>query len=672
VNWKNHVLAALAVVFCIGNAGLVWAQTTNATPAAKAAPSAHDFSVLVNRSFTISPNGKKLAYLSGEGAAAKVYVIDLETGAATEVPAGTDEVTPRYVDWANDEFIIIPLAYSYRPEYSASGNGMFFRMGRILAYSTVTGSAKILMPNDRLEYNSSLSIEFMNFSGSEVILGGMKPILGPGVIYSQIDDDPYRNLRYALFTTDLKTGRGRELDRGSSFTDSWVFDAVGNVRMRKDIDYRNRVASFWIKDGRNWRKLVEFNDVTDTPYQIEGLLDNNTALVLDYDGNKSVAKKLNLTTGALSIAYSDETKSIVSVGRDPFTDAPIALYYEGLTPQIRWLDPELARLQNALNRAFPNKYVSLTSWSRDKKKIVVGVESGSNQYQNYLFDTSTMRAVLLTDLEPSFEGFTFPTKELLKFNARDGLEIPVFVTKPNGESGRRLPTIIMPHGGPEGQDDAGFDYIAQFLATRGYLVIQPQFRGSTGNGKDFAKAGYGEWGGKMQNDVSDSLKWAIDQGWADSSRVCIVGASYGGYAALAGATMTPELYACAISFAGVSDLAAMQISSEQRQGRNSGSVSYWREHMGLTRFDTEKIHAISPAYLAANVRAPILLMHGKDDTTVLIEQSRMMANALRTAGKTYQFIELDGEDHYLSKQETREKFLTEMENFLAPILRPEQ
>ncbi|KAF0184731.1 MAG: hypothetical protein FD163_1428 [Hyphomonadaceae bacterium] len=676
VNWKNHILAALSVVFCIGNAGFVSAQPQIApaatTTATKAPPSAHDFSVRTNRSFTISPNGKKLAYLSGEGSTAKVFVIDIETAATDQVPAGSSEVTPKYVEWANDEFILITLQFSVRFGDAAERNKSVYGIERIMAYSTITKTAKVLMPHTDLEFNTGLSIEYSNFGGSDIVMGGFIPVLARDDVDSRLKGDDSRNWRAVLYTTDLRSGRGRELDRGTYKTEAWVFDAAGNVRMRKDIDYLTRIASFWIKDGRNWRKLLEYTDVTNTPFEIEGLLDNNTALVLDYDGNKRVAKKLNLTTGALTPAYSDETKSISGVATDPFTNVPIALFYEGLTPQRRWLDPDLARLQNALNRAFPNKHVYLTSWSRDKKQIVVGVESGSHQYQNYLFDTTSMQAQLLTELEPSFEGFAFPTKELLKFNARDGLEIPVFVTKPIGEGTRRLPTIVMPHGGPESSDDAGFDYVAQFLATRGYLVIQPQFRGSTGNGIDFSNAGYGEWGGKMQNDVSDSLKWAIEQGWADSSRVCIVGASYGGYAALAGATMTPELYACAISFAGVSDLALMQISRENRSGKSSGSVSYWREHMGLTRFETAKIHAISPAHLAQNVRAPILLMHGRDDTVVLINQSQVMANALRRAGKTFEFIELDGEDHHLSKQETRERYLVEMERFLAPILRPGQ
>ena len=469
----------VSVFFCIAAMGFgqfAIGQTTQSQPTAKnaahqTAPSAHDFAVRPNRSFSISPNGKKLAYLSGEWATAKVYVIDLETDATLEVSAGAADITPRYVTWANDEFILVTLQFPLRLGNGSSRNNPVYGMERIKAYSTIARTSKVLMPHPHLELNTGLSVEYSDFGGTSIVMGGMIPVQGRGGRGTRLGEDESKNWRAVLYTTDLRTGRGNELDRGTYMTESWVFDASGNVRMRKDVDYALKIASFWIKDGRNWRKLLEYTDVTNTPFQIDGLLDDNTALVLDYDGNKRVAKKLNLTTGALTPAYSDDTRSISAVRADPFTKVPIALFYEGLTLQIRWLDPELARLQDTLNRAFPNKHVYLASWSRDKKRIIVGVESASHQYQSYLFDTTSMEAQLLSELEPSFEGFVFPAKELLKFNARDGLEIPVFVTKPTNAGTRRMPTIIMPHGGPESQDDAGFDYIAQFLATRGYLVI---------------------------------------------------------------------------------------------------------------------------------------------------------------------------------------------------------
>jgi dipeptidyl aminopeptidase/acylaminoacyl peptidase len=226
--------------------------------------------------------------------------------------------------------------------------------------------------------------------------------------------------------------------------------------------------------------------------------------------------------------------------------------------------------------------------------------------------------------------------------------------------------VVLPHGGPESRDARAFDWLAQFLASRGYAVLQPQFRGSTGYGEAHRKAGYRQWGRLMQDDVSDGVKALIEQGIADPKRICIVGASYGGYAALAGAAFTPELYACAVSINGVSNLPAMLSFEETYSGKDSDSVSYWKDHIG-SRTSPEVISR-SPSRAAANVRAPVLLLHGVNDSVVPITQSREMATALKSLAKPYTLIELPGEDHWLSRSDSRTRVLTEMEAFLATHL----
>jgi dipeptidyl aminopeptidase/acylaminoacyl peptidase len=271
---------------------------------------------------------------------------------------------------------------------------------------------------------------------------------------------------------------------------------------------------------------------------------------------------------------------------------------------------------------------------------------------------------------PSLEGIAMGQIRATTFKSRDGVDIPVYVTTPPGHNdAKNAPTIIFPHGGPASRDEPGFDYWAQFMASRGYVVIQPQFRGSTGFGDAFAEAGVRQWGKRMQDDVSDAVAWAVKEGISNASRICIVGASYGGYAALAGATMTPELYKCAVSVAGVSDLP--QVMREERAdagGRRSATVNYWANHIGSD--DRAAMEAASPRRLASAVRAPILLIHGKDDTVVKFEQSRVMANALRTANKPFKLVELAGEDHWLSRGSTRLQMLREIDAFLAENLGP--
>ncbi|MEL6830197.1 MAG: S9 family peptidase, partial [Pseudomonadota bacterium] len=254
-----------------------------------------------------------------------------------------------------------------------------------------------------------------------------------------------------------------------------------------------------------------------------------------------------------------------------------------------------------------------------------------------------------------------------QYPASDGLSIPAIVTAPAGQDFadlRDAPAIILPHGGPATYDRFDFDWMAQFFASRGYLVLQPNFRGSTGFGRDFLDAGIGEWGGKMLSDIDDGVKALIKAGLIDPDRICIIGASYGGYAALAGATFTPDRYTCAIAIAPVSDLRKM-LSRERRENqRGHWVIDYWKELMANGAVTPQQLDAISPAKHAENVRAPILLLHGDDDTVVDIEQSLVMERALKRANKQVEFVRLKGEDHWLSVAETRMQTLQAMDAFL--------
>lgn len=227
--------------------------------------------------------------------------------------------------------------------------------------------------------------------------------------------------------------------------------------------------------------------------------------------------------------------------------------------------------------------------------------------------------------------------------------------------------VVLPHGGPEASDTPYFDWLAQFLAMRGYAVLQPEFRGSTGFGVAFRRAGRGQWGGLMQDDVTDGVKAMIRQGVADPHRICIVGGSYGGYAALAGAAFTPKLYACVVSINGVSDLPAMLGYEKGQHGTESDAVAYWEGDIG-SQFDSKVIDH-SPVNSAADVEAPVLLLHAINDTVVPIAQSEEMAKALAALGKPVTFIKLDGEDHWLSNAPTRLEVLEDTDHFLRQHLK---
>ena len=245
------------------------------------------------------------------------------------------------------------------------------------------------------------------------------------------------------------------------------------------------------------------------------------------------------------------------------------------------------------------------------------------------------------------------------------MRVPAYLTLPPRREARNLPLIVLVHGGPASRDTLNFDYWAAFLASRGYAVFQPNFRGSDGYGAAWERAGWRQWGGLMQTDVEDGIGPLARAGIIDASRVCIVGASYGGYAALAGVTLTPDLYRCAASFAGLSDLPEFLRQRAAQTGAESITADYWRLSIGDRAEDREALRGVSPAYLAERVRAPILLIHGTDDSIVPIDQSRRMLRALNQAGKNVRFVELRGDDHHLSDAETRIQMLRELEAFLT-------
>jgi dipeptidyl aminopeptidase/acylaminoacyl peptidase len=252
----------------------------------------------------------------------------------------------------------------------------------------------------------------------------------------------------------------------------------------------------------------------------------------------------------------------------------------------------------------------------------------------------------------------------IDYKAADGRVLHAYLTLPPGkESAKNLPLIVMPHGGPHARDYPGFDWFSQALASRGYVVLQPQFRGSDGFGQDLLTAGFGEFGKKMQTDLSDGARALAAQGLVDPKRVCIVGASYGGYAALAGATIDTGVYRCAVSIAGLSDL-RQQLRWWLNHQTSDRSDRFWNRFLGIEDYDDPKLNDISPIKHVAKVTIPLLLIHGKDDTVVPYAQSDDMADELKDAKKPYEFVTLKHEDHWLSKSETRLQMLEATVKFL--------
>jgi dipeptidyl aminopeptidase/acylaminoacyl peptidase len=304
--------------------------------------------------------------------------------------------------------------------------------------------------------------------------------------------------------------------------------------------------------------------------------------------------------------------------------------------------------------------VRLVSVCDDLRKLVLLVDSPTEGAAYALADLDAKTTTWIGAVYPGLKDDDISPVTPLSFPAADGLALTGYLTLPRGRPAKGLPLVVLPHGGPAARDEPGFDWWPQALASRGYAVLQVNFRGSDGFGQAFLEAGKGEFGRKMQTDLSDGVRFLASQGTVDPARVCIVGASYGGYAALAGATLQTGVYRCAASVAGLSDLKRFASWARSRTSEPNAVERGLTQAMG----PEAQMGAISPATLAARVSIPILLVHGRDDTVVPFEQSQIMADALRRAGKAVQLVPLKAEDHWLSRGETRLEMLKAVTDFL--------
>jgi dipeptidyl aminopeptidase/acylaminoacyl peptidase len=473
-----------------------------------------------------------------------------------------------------------------------------------------------------------------------------------------------------LYAVNAKNDSRRELDNGTQSTRDWVVDDKGEPVFR--VEYTDKNDYFAILRRSEGRWVTVSKETTEIPELDLHGLDAAGELIIGVrrrDVGRRGLYVMSGETGAVERPlYVHDSLDVSDVRIDPYTNRVVGAGVVGESPV--WFDTDLAKHQAALDDVFPGESPRIVSWSEDRSRFIVSTDRADHVPAFYFYDAKRSTADQIASSNMALDRAKLAPRTAYHYKARDGVEIPGYLTRPLGASGP-TPLVVLPHGGPAARDVDGYDWLAHFLASRGYAVLQPNFRGSSGYGEAWEEAGHGEWGiGVMQHDLTDGVAALVSAGIADPKRVCIVGASYGGYAALAGAVFTPELYRCAAAIAGVADLRGMLTFSRGRAGASSPTVAYWRLAMGVddTGPATERLKAASPAEHAESAKAPVLLIHGRDDTVVPIEQSRIMERALRSAGKDVQLVELEGEDHWLSRASTRLETLRTLDSFLAKHL----
>ncbi|MGC6330325.1 alpha/beta hydrolase family protein [Rhizorhabdus sp. FW153] len=594
---------------------------------------------------SISPSGTGIAIAGRVGDERKLVVL----GAQREVLAAAplNDTKLRDIRWAGEDMVmaITSAAEDLDPEYTVAKTEIF---GAIIV------STEGKPPQLVFGRNPAIIHAIFGQRGIRRIGGDWLGYFGGIELKSSLNRGRFTfdHGRPALFAVDLKSNSPRRIARAASADHraDWLIDDKGEVAATLDIGHINRrwtivnATGEAVATGTNPTgdvRLISFNrDGSGVIYASESEADGNTHWY-----------EAPLSGGMIREVFAD-----VSIDRsfvDPTNGRMLGYMANGPEAKPVLFDPAQQEIVAKVYRAFPGVKVRIVEWTPSFSHFLVETSGNGDSGTWYVVDVAQRRAELAGENYPLIRPEAVGAISSVAYRASDGLALDGILTLPPGREAKNLPVVMLPHGGPHARDDAVFDWQAQAFASRGYAVFQPNFRGSTNRDDAFRRAGYGQWGRKMQTDISDGLAELARRGIVDPKRACIVGGSYGGYAALAGVTLQKGLYRCAVAVAPVSDLADMYWTDYRESGRNPMLMSQLKESLG----DPSGFAAVSPRRHARDADAPILLIHGKDDVVVPFSQSSAMADALKAAAKPYELVTLPSEDHWLSRATTRKQML---------------
>lgn len=592
----------------------------------------------------LSPDGKRVALLKDLDGKRAIFDVDLETNDIKGM--GLGDIKVRHLFWGDNTRIVL-IATQTANLAAFYGDKNEFATGQIL--DVQKGKAFALYKNIENFY--------------PIVMGDYHRITtknGPRVTASnvKIAVDGFR----ALYSFNLDTGSGLKMDEEPYHIENWVVRPDGEILARSEYDRDSKAWTLRYRKDKKWRAIYTEKALIERPSLVGRGRDNESVLVYIASGEKAgnyyevspegvFGEPLDMEGMNVSPYFHPETRKLVGfVDHDP----------DGI--KYKFYDPAMTKLAGQVQKSLPDyKVISIASTADDPRKLILYGEGPGDPGSYYFIDYETKSFKIIGETRPLVPSEWVAEKRQITYKAADGLEIPGYLTLPPGREAKNLPLIVLPHGGPQARDDISYDWMSQAITSRGYAVFQPNFRGSDGYGTAFVEAGHGEFGRKMQTDLSDGVRYLAAQGLIDPKRVCIAGASYGGYAALAGATVDRGVYRCASAIAGVSSLKAMVRFEQNEAGfdKNASSVLYWKRFMG----DEAGWDAVSPDLLADKVTIPIQLIHGKDDTVVPIEQSYRMRDALQKHKKPVEFVMLKSEDHWLSREHTRVQTIEAMMSF---------
>jgi dipeptidyl aminopeptidase/acylaminoacyl peptidase len=610
---------------------------------------------------TISPDGKTIAALAPVGPHQNLVLLD----AATKKPTPLTNFSDRdivSVSWVNSRRLMVRTGSIGVRDFDFRGGGLFAididgSDGRMLSEG---GSDERAVPGTRVTPHA---------------LSVIRPLPGEG------DDIIAQDVVYAaegakvgeLFRVNTRTGRRTSISFGkpdSGNSERWIVDRNGVARVLV-VSAEGRLRTHY-RAGPDapWQKLDEFSQLEQrwTPLAVAD--DDKTLLVADRRTRDKAAivsyDPATHTFGAVLAEHPQVDLNNLILSTD---GSPVGVRFEADRHGVAWFDEGLARLQAIVDKGLPNT-INVLNWSRDRERVVVYAYSDVLPGSFYLLDTRAGKMEWLVDVAPQIRPRDMSAMRPVHYAARDGLDIPAYLTLPKDGPEKNLPMVVVVHGGPwvAGQTWR-FSSEAQFLASRGYAVLQPNFRGTTRYGWKHFSSSFGQWGLAMQDDITDGVKWAIEQGIADPGRVCIYGASYGGYATMMGLAKDPDLYRCGVNYAGVTDI-DLYLNATWTDYSQSDYLRYTAQvYVGDSKRDAERIKATSPVEQAHRIKVPVLMAYGASDRRVPIEHGQYMRAAMEKNGLKPVWITADGEGHGFNDMKNLRIFYDAMSEFLEQNLK---
>ena len=558
----------------------------------------------------LSPDGTRIAAVSSAKGSDLIFVIDPEAPEKVLRRITIGKTSLEELSWAGKDRVILKLSSD------AAFLGLLNQTVLLVVVDINTGSVRQLTEKDK------------TFLASEVLF------VAPDGKYALIAGRKAGDRGMSVKNFNLATGESTMVQPPISDVWSWFVDGQGIVRgglahgdYRWTIYYRTKAAEPLTKFTNKFDDRHE--DIFESVYFSP--IGGESVVVSNHVTGRFAAYRLNLeTVEPGTLIFENPQGDIESIVRDGATGKVVGIRYHDERWRTHWIDPQLARAQAKIDGALKGSENRIVDYSRDRGRMLVRSARPDDPGVYFLFDRQKGELKTIFAQIPAIPETSLSPTRFVRYQARDGLMIPAFLTLPKDRPGKNLPLVVMPHGGPFARDTWEYDPMVQLLANRGYAVLQPQFRGTTGFGRDFVERGYGQWGRKMQDDLDDGFDWLVSQGTADPKRVCIFGGSYGGYAAIWGAIRNPERYRCAISWAGVTDL-RMMLKHDRTLFVARRYYRDWRERVtGIN--GKENLDQLSPVKQARRLRVPLLVGHGRKDSNVPVAQAEELAKALGKSG----------------------------------------